>query len=84
MPRLLQYVSNGNYYGRIKMGGKLIRESPQMQNANASLLAFQPTSIRVNSSGLIQPRMHCGAVCARMVVVLEGRKLEGKIVCLEP
>jgi hypothetical protein len=27
VPNLLQYVSNGNYYGRIKMGGKLIRES---------------------------------------------------------
>ena len=22
----LQYVSNGNYYGRIKIGGKIIRE----------------------------------------------------------
>ena len=29
VPHLLQYVSNGNYYGRIKMGGKLIRESLQ-------------------------------------------------------
>jgi len=29
MPHLLQYVSNGNYYGRIKIGGKLIRESLQ-------------------------------------------------------
>ena len=27
MPNLLQYVSNGNYYGRIKIGGKTIRES---------------------------------------------------------
>ena len=27
MPNLLQNVSNGNYYGRIKVGGKLIRES---------------------------------------------------------
>ena len=27
VPNLLQYVSNGNYYGRIKVGGKLIRES---------------------------------------------------------
>lgn len=27
VPHLLQYVSNGNYYGRIKVGGKLIRES---------------------------------------------------------
>jgi hypothetical protein len=24
---LLQYVSNGNYYGSVKVGGKLIRES---------------------------------------------------------
>jgi hypothetical protein len=24
---LLQYVSNGNYYGRIKVNGKIIRES---------------------------------------------------------
>lgn len=27
IPHLLQYVSNGNYYGRIKIGGKTIRES---------------------------------------------------------
>jgi hypothetical protein len=27
VPHLLQYVNNGNYYGRIKVGGKLIRES---------------------------------------------------------
>ena len=27
MPHLLQYVSNGNYYGRIKLNGKVIRES---------------------------------------------------------
>jgi hypothetical protein len=27
VPHLLQYASNGNYYGRIKIGGKTIRES---------------------------------------------------------
>src|ERR1035441_5195838 len=27
VPHLLQYVSNGNYYGRIKVDGKVIRES---------------------------------------------------------
>jgi hypothetical protein len=27
VPHLLQYVSNSNYYGRIKVGGKSIRES---------------------------------------------------------
>ncbi len=27
MPHLLQYVSNRNYYGRIKLNGKLIRAS---------------------------------------------------------
>lgn len=27
VPHLLQYVSNGNYYGRIKINGKVIRES---------------------------------------------------------
>lgn len=27
VPHLLQYVPNGNYYGRIKLGGKVIRES---------------------------------------------------------
>ena len=27
VPNLLQYVSKGNYYGRIKVGGKLIRKS---------------------------------------------------------
>ena len=27
VPHLLQYVSNGNYYGRIKVGGKVFRES---------------------------------------------------------
>lgn len=29
VPHLLQNVSNGNYYGRIKIGSKLIRESFQ-------------------------------------------------------
>jgi hypothetical protein len=27
VPHLLQYVRSGNYYGRIKVGGKVIRES---------------------------------------------------------
>jgi integrase len=27
VPHLLQYVTNGNYYGRIKVSGKIIRES---------------------------------------------------------
>jgi hypothetical protein len=27
VPHLLQYTSNGNYYGRIKVSGKIIRES---------------------------------------------------------
>jgi hypothetical protein len=27
VPHLLQYVSNGNYYARIRINGKLIRES---------------------------------------------------------
>jgi hypothetical protein len=27
VPHLLQYASNGSYYGRIKIGGKIIRES---------------------------------------------------------
>ena len=27
VPHLLQYVINGNYYGRINVGGKLIRKS---------------------------------------------------------
>jgi hypothetical protein len=26
VPHLLQYISNGNYYGRIKIGGKIIRD----------------------------------------------------------
>ena len=29
VPHLLQYVNNCNYYGRIKIGGKVIRESPK-------------------------------------------------------
>ena len=28
VPHLLQYLSNGNYYGRIKLSGKTIRERP--------------------------------------------------------
>ena len=27
VPHLLQYASNGNYYGRLKDGGKIIREA---------------------------------------------------------
>ena len=29
VPHLLQYVSNGNYYGRIKVDGKILRQSLQ-------------------------------------------------------
>ena len=29
VPHLLQYVGNGNYYGRIKVGGKILRQSLQ-------------------------------------------------------
>jgi hypothetical protein len=37
VPHLLQYVSNGNYYGRIKVGGKVIRRSWRLNShlANA-------------------------------------------------
>ena len=28
VPHPLQYASNGNYYGRIRVSGKLIREAP--------------------------------------------------------
>ena len=44
VPNLLQYVSNGNYYGRIKVGGKLIRESlgtSVWTNAKLKLVDFQ-------------------------------------------
>jgi hypothetical protein len=34
VPHLLQYVSNGNYYGRIQTGGKLIRESLKTEGAS--------------------------------------------------
>jgi hypothetical protein len=29
VPNLLHYVHNDNYYGRIKVGGKIIRESSE-------------------------------------------------------
>jgi len=37
VPHLLQYVSNGSYYGRIKVGGKVIRKSWRLNShlANA-------------------------------------------------
>ena len=44
VPNLLQYVSNGNYYGRIKVGGKTIRESLDTTVwtiAKARLVEFQ-------------------------------------------
>jgi hypothetical protein len=33
VPHLLQYVSNGNDYGRIKLNGKLIRECMRVWRA---------------------------------------------------
>ena len=47
VPNLLQYVSNGNYYGRIKVGGKLIRESlgtSVWTNAKLKLVDFPGSS----------------------------------------
>lgn len=44
MPHLLQYVSNGNDYGRIKMRGKIIRES---QNT----IVWSAAKLRVNLRG---------------------------------
>ena len=44
VPNLLQYVSNGNYYGRIKVGGKTIRESLETSvwtKARVRLVEFQ-------------------------------------------
>jgi hypothetical protein len=36
VPHLLQYITNGNYYGRIKVGGKLIREDLHSVNRVSS------------------------------------------------
>ena len=47
VPNLLQYVSSGNYYGRIKVDGKLIRESLKTDvwtTAKLRLLDFQKQS----------------------------------------
>jgi hypothetical protein len=45
VPHLLQYVSNGNYYGRIKLNGKLLRESLQTSGAR------QNSSVRLPALG---------------------------------
>jgi hypothetical protein len=56
VPHLLQYVSNGNYYGRIKIGGKLIRESLKTTvwtTARLRLTDFAKT--RLENRSLIDP-----------------------------
>ena len=56
VPHLLQYVSNGNYYGRIKIGGKLIRESLQTTiwtTAKLRLTDFLKT--RLENRNLVDP-----------------------------
>ena len=39
---LLQYVSNGNYYGRIKVGGKVIRRLIFILGRNPEAREFPP------------------------------------------
>ena len=63
VPHLLQYVSNGNYYGRIKIGGKLIRESLQTSvwtTAKLRLADFLKTNHE--NRGRIEPPLFSEAV----------------------
>ncbi len=60
---LLQYVSNGNYYGQIKIGGKIIRESLKTTvwtTAKLSLVDFLKE--HQDHSNHIDPPLFCDAV----------------------
>ncbi len=63
VPHLLQYVSNGNYYGRIKMGGKLIRES--LQTTVWTTAKIRPTDFlktRQENRNQVEPPLFSEAV----------------------
>lgn len=63
VPNLLQYVGNGNYYGRIKVGGKLIRKSLETDvwsEAKLGLLDF--LRLQKLEGDRIDPPLFCAAV----------------------
>lgn len=63
VPNLLQYVSNASYYGRIKIGGKLIRKSLQTKvwtTAKLRLAAFLKEQQENRSN--VDPPTFAGAV----------------------
>jgi hypothetical protein len=56
VPHLLQYDSNGNYYGRLKIGGKLIRESLQTTVwTTAKLRLTDSLKTRLENRNLVDP-----------------------------
>jgi len=65
VPCLLQYVSNGNHYGRIRVGGKLIRVSLKMTVwTTAKLrLADLQTEQRENANRIKPPKFSEAVEC---------------------
>ncbi len=51
VPNLLQYVSNGNYYGRIKVHGKLIRQSLETEVWSTAKLRLMDFLKKQQASG---------------------------------
>ena len=71
VPHLLQYVSNGNYYGRIKVDGKVIRES-------LKTAVWTTAKLRLTDSlkGQQEARGHVAPARFSEAVVLFERELE--------
>ena len=59
VPNLLQYVSNENCYGRIKIGGKIIRESLKSSSTIriALAMAVRNNQTKNRFSGLLVLRL---------------------------
>lgn len=71
VPHLLQYVGNANYYGRIKVDGKVIRES--LQTTVWTTAKLRPTDFL---KGQQEARGHVAAPRFNEAVALFERDLE--------
>jgi hypothetical protein len=58
VPHLLQYVSNGSYYGRIKIGGKIIRETLKTGGWTTAKLRLNNFSEGASGSPVPSPSAH--------------------------
>ena len=58
VPHLLQYVSNGNYYDRINVGGKAIRESLESDVCKAAKLRLADSQKEPRAARCLQASQH--------------------------